>query len=106
MAVLICTGRVGRAGRMKVGRPPSCGVTGAGRTNVAPGAGLARTAEVGVVAANTIKIYRAVQRGNFHVVNVVVPVGREAGGSLPTWLRLGGLTPSMVSSLVARLCWR
>ena len=38
---------------MKVGRPPSCGVTGAGRTNVAPGAGLARTAEVGVVAANT-----------------------------------------------------
>ena len=53
MAVLICTGRVGRAGRIKVGRPPSGGVTGAGRTNVAPGAGLARTAEVGVVAANT-----------------------------------------------------
>ena len=28
-----------------------------------------------------------------------------AGGNLPTWLRLGALTPSIVSSRVARECW-
>ena len=31
---------VDRARQMKVGQPPSCGVTGAGRTNVTTGAGL------------------------------------------------------------------
>ena len=29
-----------------------------------------------------------------------------AGGSFPTCDKLGGVTPSMVSSLVARECWR
>ena len=40
VAVLISTEGVGRTEQMKVGQPPSCGVTGASRTNFASGAGL------------------------------------------------------------------
>ena len=40
VAVLISMEEVVRARQMKVGQPPSCGVTGAGRTNVTTGAGL------------------------------------------------------------------
>ena len=40
VAVLICTEGVGRTEQMNVGQLPSCGVTGAGRTNVTTGAGL------------------------------------------------------------------
>ena len=40
VAVLISMEEVVRARHMKVGQPPSCGVTGAGRTNVTTGAGL------------------------------------------------------------------
>ena len=40
VAVLITTEGVDRARQMKVGQPPSCRVTGAGRTNVTTGAGL------------------------------------------------------------------
>ena len=36
----------------------------------------------------------------------VLPPGFRLGGSFPTWLRLGAVTPSIVSSLLARLCCR
>lgn len=55
--VLIWTGRVGRAGRMKVGR---CGAGAAGRTNVFPATGLTE----GVV--------------------LIAELVDTAGGSLPT----------------------
>ena len=37
------------------------------------------------------------------LMTVVPPVLMEVG-NLPTWLMLGAVTPSMVSSLLARLC--
>ena len=40
VAVLISMAGVVRARQMKVGQPPSCRVTGTGRTNVTNGAGL------------------------------------------------------------------
>ena len=70
-----------------------------------------RLAPPGVVTANIIKI-RINRNRNLTSKTLEaayggysVPVGREAGSCLLMWLRLGGLTPSMMSSQMARLCF-
>ena len=86
---------------MKVGQPPSCGVTGASRTNFASRAGLTWNMVAWCGGCKLNMIIRINRKRNStskaleasYILLYAIPVGSEAGGSLLTKLRLVFTTP-------------